>query len=174
VILEGENIKLLPIEIADANDNYLSWLNDPEVMRGIVTKGYNSENLKEYIIHRSSFPMTVFNKIIWKQNNIHIGNIKLDFHDSKANHSELGLLIGNKDYWGRGVGTEACRLMIDYGFNYQGLFKIWLAVFGNNINAIRLYEKLGFVKEGILKSHFFSGGKLEDKYLMAIFNPRTK
>lgn len=174
MILEGENIKLLPLYVSDANDNYLSWLNDPEVMRGIVTDGYTKETLKDYIFQRISNPMTVFNKIIWKQNGLHIGNIKLDFYDARANLSELGLLVGNKNYWGRGVGMEACQLMINYGFNSQRLSKIWLAVFGNNLAALRLYQKLGFITEGILKSHVFSDGKLQDKYLMAIFNPVDK
>jgi [ribosomal protein S5]-alanine N-acetyltransferase len=172
--LEGERIYLTPLTEEDATDEYLSWLRDPEVMRGIVTEGYNKERLKDYISIRGKNPFTVFNKIILKENETHIGNIKLDFHDAKANVSELGLLIGNKNYWGKGLGHEACRLMIDYGFNHQQLSKIWLAVYGNNMAAIKLYKNLGFIIEGILKSHVFSDGVLQDKYLMAIFNLKKK
>ena len=70
---------------------------------------------------------------------INMENIKLDFHDAISNVSELGVLIGNKNYWGKGV-KEACNLVLDYGFNVLKLRKIFLAVFENNVAAIKLYK----------------------------------
>ena len=170
IIKSGNDIYLRNINLNDVNKEYLSWLNDDEVMKGIVSSGYDLINLKSYVSDKISNENTYFFAIISKSNNEHIGNIKLDFHDSKANVSELGILIGNKNYWGKGIAKEACSLMINYGFNNLKLRKIFLAVFETNIAAIRLYKSLGFQIEGKLIKHVSVDGILYDKYLMSIFS----
>lgn len=143
-------------------------------MEGIATTGYTLENLSEYVKIRVSDPLVAFFAICDKNNGKHIGNIKLDFHDKKANVSELGLLIGNKDYWGKGIGSEACRLMMRYGFETMNLRKIYLAVYESNPYAKKLYEKLGFQLEGTLRKHVAVKGAYYDKYLMGIFKEEFK
>ena len=167
--LEGEVVFLRYIQLSDVNDVYLSWLKDDNVMKGIVSSGYDLNNLKSYVKDKMVNKNTHFFAIITKSNNLHIGNIKLDFHDSKSNLSELGILIGNKNYWGKGIGREACNLVMDYGFRKLNLRKIFLAVFENNITAIKLYESLGFRTEGKLIKHVSVDGVLYDKYLMGLF-----
>ena len=169
MILKGNTIYLRPITLQDVNDNYLSWLYDVEVMSGIATSGYTLDNLKVYVEERINKSSVAFFAICSNGTNEHIGNVKIDFHDAKANVSELGLLIGNKSYWGKGIGFEACQLAIDYGFNKMQLRKIYLAVYENNLNAKKLYEKLGFKLEGTLRKHILANGELCDKYLMGIF-----
>ncbi len=169
MVLKGEKIYLRFLTLNDVNQTYLNWLEDEEVMSGIATSGYTIENLKTYVSERLANKNTAFFAICSNDTNEHIGNIKIDFHDDKANVSELGLLIGNKNYWNKGVGQEACKLAIDYGFNQMHLRKIYLAVYENNPNAKRLYEKLGFKLEGTLRKHVMAAGKLNDKYLMGLF-----
>ena len=101
IIGQSDDIYLRNIQLSDVNNVYLNWLNDEEVMRGIVTSGYNLDNLESYVKNKLSQENTYFYAIILKSNNQHIGNIKLDFHDSNSNVSELGILIGEKNYWGK-------------------------------------------------------------------------
>lgn len=169
VILKGEKIYLRFLSIEDVNLNYLSWLQDSEIMQGIATSGYTLESLKEYVQQKLSDRNISFFAICTIDTNEHIGNIKIDFHDSKANISELGLLIGNKNYWRKGVGFEACQLAINFGFQTLKLRKLYLAVYENNLNARQLYEKIGFKVEGILRKHVVVNNKLYDKYIMGIF-----
>lgn len=169
LILKADKIFLRPITLDDVNLNYLAWLHDNEVMQGIATSGYTLENLRSYVNERLVNPDIAFFAICSNETNEHIGNVKIDFHDAKANVSELGLLIGNKNFWGKGVGYEACKLIIDYGFNKMNLRKIYLAVYENNPNAKKLYERLGFKLEGVLRKHVMANGELCDKYLMGIF-----
>ena len=169
LVLKADKIYLRPITLNDVNATYLSWLHDNEVMQGIATSGYTLDNLKAYVEERLLNPKVAFFAICSCDTNEHIGNIKIDFHDSKANVSELGLLIGNKNYWGKGVGYEACKLAIMFGFNTMDLRKLYLAVYENNLNAKKLYEKIGFKLEGTLRKHVMADGKLCDKYLMGIF-----
>jgi [ribosomal protein S5]-alanine N-acetyltransferase len=172
--LSSENIYLRLLTLSDVNENYLSWLQDDEVMAGIATTGYTLDNLKAYVESRIQNPSTVFLAICDRESNKHIGNVKLDFYDEKANVSELGLLIGDKNYWGKGIGFEACRLIMTYGFNEKKLRKIYLAVYENNPLAKKLYEKLGFVLEGTLRKHVAVKGQYFDKYLMGIFKEEFK
>ena len=174
LILKSDKIYLRPIILNDVNSNYLSWLNDKEVMQGIATSGYTLDNLKIYVEARLLDPNVVFFAICSNDTSEHIGNVKIDFHDKNANVSELGLLIGNKNYWGKGIGYEACKLAIDYGFNEMHLRKIYLAVYENNLNAKKLYEKLGFKLEGTLRKHIMADGELCDKYLMGIFKEEVR
>jgi [ribosomal protein S5]-alanine N-acetyltransferase len=173
-VLEGDTVNLRTVSLADANSDYLAWLHDDEVMEGIATSGYTLDSLKMYIMSKSGQPDVVFYGIIDKNTGKHIGNVKLDFHDAKANVSELGLLIGDKNYWGRGVGYEACRLIMEYGFKTLRLRKIYLAVYESNPGAKRLYEKLGFTLEGALRKHVYVKGNYYDKYLMGIFREEFK
>lgn len=173
-VLTGEKIILRPVESRDANDNYLSWLLDEQVMSGIATSGYTLEKLKSYVEDRVNKKDIAFYAICSKQNQKHIGNVKLDFHDAKANVSELGLLIGDRDYWGKGIGFEACHLLMQYGFGMLNLRKIYLAVYENNPHAKKLYEKLGYRLEGVLRKHVAVGGVYYDKYLMGIFKEEFK
>ena len=92
-------------------------------MQGLATSGYTLENLKEYITSRINKPEVAFFAIWSNDSNEHIGNIKLEVQDVKAKVSDIGLLIGNKNYWGKGIGMEACKLAITYGFEEMHLRK---------------------------------------------------
>ena len=173
-MLEGTAVVLKPLSLADVTARYLSWLHNDAVMSGIATSGYTMENLRSYVAEKTGRADVVFYAIRDKATDVHIGNVKLDFHDSRANVSELGLLIGDKDFWGKGVGYEACSLLMRYGFSTLGLRKIYLAVYENNPGAKRLYEKLGFRLEGTLRKHVWAAGDFRDKYLMGIFNDEFK
>jgi ribosomal-protein-alanine N-acetyltransferase len=168
-VLKGKTIYLKPITLNEVNNTYLSWLQDEEVMQGIATTGYTLENLKSYVAQRVNNPNVAFFTIRANDTTDHIGNIKLEVQDAKAKVSDLGLLIGNKNYWGKGVGLEACRLAITYGFEEMQLRKIYLAVYENNLSAKKIYEKLGFKMEGTLRKHVLVNGELYDKHLMGLF-----
>jgi [ribosomal protein S5]-alanine N-acetyltransferase len=167
--LEGPTISLTPISLADVNSTYLSWLTDNEVMQGLATTGYTIEKLRGYVASRVNRPDVAFFAIRSNETGEHIGNIKLEVQDAPAAVADLGLLIGNKQYWGKGVGHEACGLAIGYGFEAMKLRKIYLAVYDNNPKARRLYEKLGFKLEGTLRSHVLVNGAYYDKHLMGLF-----
>ena len=105
-----------------------------------------------------------------KVNDVHIGNIKLDNFDWVNRTCELGLLLGDRTYWGKGIGTEVMRLTLAYAFNQLNLRKVLLAVYANNPAAIKLYEKVGFKNEGCLRSQIFVKGEYIDKHYMGIFS----
>lgn len=174
--IEGERIYLRAITAEDATDEYLSWLNDEETTRGLASGIFPSTraDLQRFLDAVVPNKNVVMFAICDKTNDLHIGNIKLDNFDWIARTCELGLLIGNKNYWGKGIGSEVCKLTIQYAFSDLNIRKVLLAVYENNPAAIHLYKKLGFVEEGRLRKQIFEGGEFYDKFYMGIFQEELK
>jgi len=104
-----------------------------------------------------------------------IGDTGLFHLDQVSGTAEVGIGIGDRDYWSRGYGREALNLIVDFGFQVQNLRKIWLQVHGSNERAIRSYRAAGFVEEGRQIAHVWSGGRYEDLVSMARFrDPRPE
>ncbi len=174
--LDGERVYLRAIAVSDASPEYLSWLNDEETTRGLSSGLFpsNMDELKAFLDRITVNRNAIMLAICDKTNNQHIGNIKLDNFDWVGRTCELGLLIGNKNYWGKGIGYEVCMLALEYAFDDLNIRKVLLAVYENNPAAINLYKKLGFVEEGRLRQHIFEGGQYYDKFFMGIFAEELK
>jgi RimJ/RimL family protein N-acetyltransferase len=97
------------------------------------------------------------------------------FHfDETAHTCELGIIIGDKGYWGRGYGREAIDLLLQYAFQYRNLHKVWLQVNANNKRAMSAYHACGFVEEGRQRSHVWSDGRYVDLVLMGVLRDEWK
>jgi RimJ/RimL family protein N-acetyltransferase len=97
-----------------------------------------------------------------------IGICALHNFDETAHCCELGITIGDPDYWGKGYGREALRLLLEHGFRYRNLYRVWLRVNGRNQRAQRAYAAVGFVQEGRLRQHTYNDGAFDDVVLMGI------
>lgn len=82
--------------------------------------------------------------------------------------AELRIRIGDSQVWGHGVGTEATRLLVAYGFTDLNLERIWLRVYASNGRAVHMYVKMGFQQEGRLRRAAYIHGTLEDVLLMGL------
>ncbi len=97
-----------------------------------------------------------------------IGGCGLSNFDDLARTCELGIGIGDKDYWGRGYGRDAVTALLDYAFRLRNVRKVWLRVWGNNERAIRAYRACGFAEEGRLRAHVWSDGAYHDLVYMGV------
>lgn len=170
-LLESKHLILRPFCFElHCNQIYLNWLNDPEVNRYLeISEEYNMETLSKYI--KDSIINSIF---IWaihiKENNKHIGNIKIDPINYRHGFGEYGIMMGDRIEWGKGYAREASLLVIDFCFHKLKLRKINLGVVSANTSAMGLYQKLGFVIEGTYKRHGYYDNKLQDLIRMALFN----
>lgn len=82
--------------------------------------------------------------------------------------AEFGILIGERDCWSRGVGTAATQRMLAHGFDDLNLHRIYLTVLAENARAVRLYDRLGFRREGRHVQAVFKGGTFRDVISMAM------
>jgi ribosomal-protein-alanine N-acetyltransferase len=169
--LEGDKIYLRAIAKSDVNQNYLNWLNDKETTRGLASGLFPSTlvELEQFVDRAIQNKDVVFFAICDASNDRHVGNIKIDHFDWVSRTCELGLLIGDKNYWGKGIGYEACRLTLAYAFQTLNIRKVVLAVYENNPAAIGLYKKLGFHMEGTLRAQVYDDGQYCDKHFMGLF-----
>ena len=95
-----------------------------------------------------------------------IGTTGLHAIDYAHGTAEFGIMIGEKDCWGKGYGTEAATLMLDYGFTGLGLHNIWLSVFAHNEGGIKAYKRAGFREIGRRREARKIGGKFMDVIYM--------
>jgi RimJ/RimL family protein N-acetyltransferase len=164
----GEQVYLRELTIADASQEYCDWLNDSETNAYLETRQSTIEELKAYIQKRVDHPNSFFVGIFDKGNDAHVGNIKLEPIDWENKKATFGILIGNGDYRGRGIGTEATKLIVDYAFDKMGLDEVDLGVIDKNRAAIRCYEKVGFKVTGVKKNAISHDGVPFDDVLMSI------
>ena len=94
---------------------------------------------------------------------IPVGTIGLLSIDRKNSKAEYYIAMGETEYKGKGIAKEASRLILAYGFEKLGLNRIYLFTETENTIAQQLFERVGFVKEGILKQDVFSHGRFVDR-----------
>ncbi len=97
-----------------------------------------------------------------------IGGCALFDFDTTAQTCQLGIGIGDQDYWGRGYGRDAVRTLVHYAFHYRNFRRVWLRVHARNERGIRAYRAAGFVEEGRLRAHVWSDGAYDDLVYMGI------
>lgn len=170
LVLNTERLVLEPLRLKHATEKYVGWLNDPEVYKYLDTRGSQSlDSLKEFINYQIINQVYIW-AIIDNSLDVHIGNIKIDPINKIHKYGEYGILIGDKNYWGKGYAREASDAVLNYFFKEKDyLRKINLGVIKKNIDATNLYNKLGFKQEGCLKRHVIYDGIEEDVIRMAIF-----
>lgn len=166
--LESERLYLSPMNIEDA-ETYCKWLND-----FAVTDGLGGSSTVLTIPAEKSYIENVLEKgkyqfaIVRKEDNTLIGNCGFD----KINHlhqtGEVGIFIGEAEDRNKGYGTEALKLLLDYGFNYLNLNNIMLRVYSFNEGAINCYKKIGFKEFGRRHNSYYLNGTWYDDVHMEI------
>lgn len=145
VYLESDRLYFEPLTNQHLSEDYVNWLNDIEVNKYLEIQGnYNINNLRQFL-REQEIKNILFWAIHIKEGNKHIGNIKIDPIDCDSNSGEYGIMMGDKEQWGKGFANEASERIIDYCFNNLKLSQITLGVIEHNTNAVKLYEKLGFI-----------------------------
>jgi UDP-4-amino-4,6-dideoxy-N-acetyl-beta-L-altrosamine N-acetyltransferase len=97
-----------------------------------------------------------------------IGTVYLLNMDSVSRSAELGIIIGEKEEQNQGLGTAAIKLILNHAFLNLNVHRVYLSVLEDNKRAIRVYEKIGFQKEGILRQAIFKKGNYSDLWIMSI------
>lgn len=169
LVAETERIFLRETKLSDVTQEYVNWMNDPEVTRYMEARfgNHTIESVKNYVDNIKK-ENSVLLAIIAKEHNKHIGNIKLGPIDRNHAFTILGVMLGDKNYWGKGYGPEAIKLAVSYAFTKLGLRKINADVYENNVGSMRAFQKAGFQEEGRRKKQYFLDGKWTDAVCFSI------
>jgi len=164
-MIRGEKVVLRPVDLKDA-PNLTRWLNDEEVTAFLpVWMPVTLTDEEQWIRNEESGRMRF---AIDALDGRHIGNCSLRQAGGHGRVSEVGLFIGNREYWGKGYGTDATVTLCTFGFVYQNLDRIALYCVADNAAAVRCYEKAGFEHEGRLRRHRFVHGRYCDLLVMGL------
>ena len=168
--VRGSHVYLRPLEREDLTERYLGWLNDPEVTRYMETGIFPStrQDLETFYQGIIGSKDQVILALLENKSDQHIGNVKLGPIHWVHRRTTFGILIGDKDFWGKGLGEEATRLTVEYGFRRLNLRRIDLGVFADHESAVRCYEKVGFKIEGRLRQDLFCDGEYKDRLWMGL------
>lgn len=165
--LEGERVYLRPINQEDT-ELYYHQLFHPETRRLTGTqKHFTIEQISRYIDGKSQDASTVLLLIALRDSDTVIGDIALQDIDVMNRTANIRIAIG-ADYQGSGYGSDAMKLMLDYGFGILNLNRIELNVYSYNDRAQHVYEKLGFVKEGVQREALYYNHEYHDSILMSM------
>ncbi len=167
--LVGERIYLSPRNHEDV-EKFTEWLNDFRVTdytgrSGELATLYGE---KQYLEKNNSPEATFVFVIVTKDDDKMIGSVSLDKIDWKDRNATLGIMIGEEEYRSKGYGTEAIRLILEYGFKYMNLHNIQLDLIEFNARALRCYQKCGFKEYGRRRKCEFLNGQYYDKISMDI------
>ncbi|MDI3517669.1 MAG: spore coat polysaccharide biosynthesis protein SpsF [Thermotogota bacterium] len=167
--LEGEKVGLKKLTEEELSQKYVDWLNDMEVTKYLVSGKFPSdiEDVRRFI-ETANTPNRVTFAIYRKDTNEHVGNVKLDHIDWTSRKADFGIMIGDKSSWGAGIGTEVTSLILEYAFDVLNLHRIYLGVLKENLAAVKTYQKLGFVEEGVRKEDQYVEGRYLDTIVMGI------
>ena len=168
--LEGHLTLLRALDEADLDGPMSQWSNDREVTQMLYRGAYpeNRASTKAAMEAVAQNPREVELAIVDKGSGRHIGVTGMHSMNPIAHSGEFRILIGEKDYWNGGYGTEVTQLMVAYGFEVLNMHKVWLGVTADNRGALRCYEKVGFVKEGVLRDETYRNSRYYDAVRMSI------
>lgn len=166
--LIGDNIYLREIEISDTED-IIRWRNQEEVRKFFINQQpFTRQGHLDWFHNMIQTGKAVQFIITNKNDNKSIGSVYLRDIDYDHSKCEYGIFIGEPDYKGCGIGTQAAKLTIKYAFEVLQLNRIFLRVFADNERAIHSYQKAGFKLEGCFRQDVFVNQKFKDVIYMAI------
>lgn len=170
LFIQGKRIFLRTIKESDINRKYLKWMHDQQVNQYLEIRfeKWSKSKIKKYIKDIKNNPAYLFLAIIFKEGDKHIGNVKIGPINRIHKFAEIGIIIGEKEFWGKGLATEAIKLVTDYCFNNLGLYKLTAGAYKNNAGSIKVFKKSGFKIEGIRKMQYLYRGSYTDAVLLGI------
>jgi RimJ/RimL family protein N-acetyltransferase len=159
---------LAPVSPADLPVMF-EWINDREqVLLNAPYKPVSESQHKEWFESIQRRTDVVIFGIRMLETNKLIGSCQLHSINYAHRTAELQIRLGHVADRGHGYGTEATRLLLDFAFKDLNLHRVYLHVFNSNAVAIRVYERVGFVREGLLREAAHINGAYVDVVVMGI------
>ena len=161
-MIASENLCLWTIERQDLTKNFL-WANDMELTRwaGATPMPRSSQDVEQWFRNLGLDPEKHIFAIKTHQGD-YLGNIELRGLDLRCGCAELGIIIGERNAWNKGYGTEAVRSLCRFGFGELRLHRIFAHTLSNNPRAAHLFTKCGFIHEGTQRQAYFQNGTYLD------------
>ena len=145
------------------------WWEDAE-LRGLIgeTKPMSQADCEKFLEKVYADSSREWFVVVIKENSRVIGEAGLLRMDRAWRATDVSVIIGEKEEWGKGYGTETILLLLDRAFRHLNFHRVAIGVVGFNERAIRFWEKIGFRKEGVHREEYYCDGKYYDFVMMSI------
>lgn len=167
--LDAARVRLRPLVAADVDAQYLGWLHDPVVIAHIDAR-YFPQSLETITAFVAGFDQQ--NALVWrvdnKENGAAVGNVQCRINPLHKT-ADIGIMLGNRAYWGKGIGSEVLRCVIHHLLGERKVEKITMATRSSNDRMLKTIRKLGFCEEGILRNHVRHGEGRTDIIQFGLF-----
>lgn len=169
--IEGKISYLIPFDESHLNDErYLAWLRDYDVIKTInrldyVRKPVSFEEVKRYYESVLNSKADIFWALYYKEEDAFIGTVKISKINEDTKSADVGILIGDKSKWNKGVATDAVRTACKYLFDALKMRRLTGGTTAVNTGMVKVFEKLGFKQEGVLRKQ----DRFEDGYCDHIY-----
>ncbi len=173
-MITGKISNLRAVEIEDST-LYHKWINDAETnfWRGLYHPT-SLQDARDFISTESHFTSDKLTLGIETLEKSLVGLIGLRGICPRSRRAEVWIYLGDKEIWGRGLGSDAVAVLCQYAFDEMNLHRLWLECEPENIGAVRCYEKCGFVIEGRCRDGYFRHGSFRDTITMALLRTDWK
>lgn len=168
ILIIGKRIYLKILVPADAGSAYLRWLRDPLVTEYLECRlqKHTLDSVKRFVNDAYKSNRDYLFGIYVKDNNEHIGNIKIGNINPFHRYGDIGIMIGDKKSWGKGFGSEALDLVQRFAFEKLKLHKVFAGIYSGNKGSYKTFIKCGFRKAGCLLNHRRCGNKYVDEIIV--------
>lgn len=172
--MEGSSLYIKEIELDELDERVMAWFYDTQLMqyytnsRQIITKESLMASITQGAVNKNNYTYGIYDK----SNDLLIGTLKLGPINYIHKISDLVILIGDRNYLGKGLSSQAIELGNRIAFDYFDIRKLYGGMYASNIPSIKAYLKAGWLAEGILKGFYFEKGQNEDRLLVGCFNPK--
>ena len=169
--LSGKKFRLEPLKEVQVSDQYICWLNDPEVNRYLEVR-FVPQTLETVIKYVKSFYGEA-EKYIWgvypRGADQYIGTATLSLINRTHGSGGIGFMIGEKEYWGSGASEESLTLLVGFAFDRLGLRRLSAETCAPNHGMNFTFKKMGFTLEGKMReAHYVNPGDYVDGYRWGI------
>lgn len=166
--LQGDKIYLRGYEMRD-KEAVFAGAHEPVGARLTGTHGtFTMAQIEAYIEMNQKADGSRYGWVICLPDDTVVGEVVINEIDTDNRSSSIRIAIYDPKYFGKGYGTEAMRLAVDFGFKQANLHRIELGVYDFNPRAIHVYEKVGFTLEGTLRDTLFWEGEYHNEFIMSI------
>jgi len=167
----GKKTRLVPISM-DYLEDYKRWINDPEVsdMLGLMVFPFSTEKERRWVEENIAPSESKYSFTILTKKGKPIGNIALMEIDYVHRCATLGIMIGEKECWDRGYGSDAIDALLGFAFDTLAMHRVELRTLELNKRALGCYRKCGFKVEGRRRKHWYYKGRYFDDVLMGILS----
>ena len=166
----GERVVLRCVTESDCHEHYLGWLEDPEVNRYLETRHTRQslDTIRQFVVEMFHSEANHLFAILDAEDGLHVGNIKVGPVNGHHRFADVSYFIGERSRWGRGLASDAIRVVTRFGFERLELHRLQAGVYASNQGSSRALERAGYQLEGTFREALRSDEGWEDLHRFGI------